>query len=354
MFSAVVLLAAIAATVTHVTDGQSQQLVITSDNIVNDVCINGVSYPLYNYKAVNKFDKVSMPDTWNSGGTGCITVEATNLNKLSWAGILAYEQSATAPTSLLWQCMPMSEVGGTCCSSCSSAPWDKYPPNRLTTYGVNRHHNKDFKSKVPARVTGWFWTKKIKYPHICCRAQSCGNLCKSCKTAGAGLCDPGQCLFGPSGLPTPTPTSVCNYKCCVELWVGATSSKYTIVNKATDKSTSLSTNHKYLLFWIDVTKCSAMDVFESDDDVAVSSKIGVFDNNPQTAHALIVELDTGAAKYGVFIAVQILDGYGIGCCANNFAYDSYTYGKFCYTGYPVHDQVLAHDPVLEPGYVFNY
>jgi hypothetical protein len=106
-----------------------------------------------------------------------------------------------------------------------------------------------------------------------------------------------------------------------------------------------------------------MGVVELDDNADVVTKTAEYNilaqaptNIIQAAHALSIELDTDAAIAHRYITVYILDGYG-GSYRQPFTSpsysDSYSYLKFCYTGYPAADADATHDPVVEPGIVYT-
>jgi len=147
---------------------------ITVDNTLAEVCINGMRYPQTpNYKTVKYFDQIPLPGDWNSDGDGCIAVLGTNNKPLTAAGILACVTSNVNPTALFWRCAPRHKVHG-CCKSCSRAFWKNPATTNMLEYLPNKHHNKDFVDKLPDQckaVNGdlqWHWDNLRKQPNVCC------------------------------------------------------------------------------------------------------------------------------------------------------------------------------------------
>jgi hypothetical protein len=114
-----------------------------------------------------------------------------------------------------------------------------------------------------------------------------------------------------------------------------------------------------MVFWVDITTCTARDRLETDDYGEAVGKVAIYnilaqapDNIIQAAHALAVELDSGESG-GQYITLYILSGFGLTATGPFPDSSSYTYAKFCITGYPVADKDPAHDQKFEPGYVFK-
>lgn len=299
--------------------GEIEHLVITADNILNRVCVDGTdqSPSLTNNKRIPKFDMIPLGE---SGNWSYVTIEGTNLRH-GWAGFLAWE-TATTPTALAkWQCMPMSDVpGGDCCGvSPSDSGWH---PSR-DWYRVNGHHNRNYKAKVPSRVTHWFWSSKIKQSHICCISQKCDEVCAKCMLPGISNCL--ECMFGSTDVNVTDPTSGtvttvpnrCKYKCYVDVSASPTGPKTVtkITNAASGNTVTLDSNRLQIMFWVDVTTCQPSEVTYGDtaNDANAMTTFFRWNADPSYTNFVVVRLfsalDIGSGPTSI-IRVVTLTGTG--------------------------------------------
>lgn len=317
---------------------------VTVDNVLTEVCVNGVAEPqssIPNYDTVRFFDHIDLPADWKSAADGCISVLGHNTNPLTASGVLGCVTfGASNPTALQWKCAPRYAVGGDCCGSCARSIWSTPGVSNLRVYKPNQKHPRDFVDKLHdecPKETRWIWDKHRKQPNVCCTLRACGNLCKSCKVAGAGDCDPGKCMFGRTDIALPPPNRVCNYKCCLEMKTPSDPNltpSYRIINSANGFVRETTCTTRYCMFVLDIEKCDTVETANCANVFECIEKINNLNIVPENANLANVRLSSwdGVVTYAPWITVGTLVG-GVGGPIDDTIHDKVTSASLCLAGY---------------------
>jgi hypothetical protein len=320
-----------------------EKLYITADNVLEEVCVNDVTVgPLTSAFVVGRLDKIPLAAGWNDQWKGCLTVRAYNTKSVTWGGILACVKPAVL-YNLVWQCVEMPQLAGaSCCSSCNNPIWDLPSTANLFQFRPNEHHTKNFVKKLPEMCTSvkgftqWVWDNKRLQPHVCCRARACAAVCLSCELTGPGNCDPGKCLYGPTGL---TAAPLCNYKCCVNVQTfqgsGAASyPKATIINNSLNETYEVPITLDQAAFWLDITTCMPGAFYETSDPAGTTQQTNIWAYDTALTGFVLVDLASGNGL--IWTGIQKFIGDGTYADLNPAIYgQGIATASFCLTGYPL-------------------
>lgn len=320
----------------------------TADNILKKVCVNGAAQAQGpNYKRTNTLDAINLSDTWNSGGTGCISIEAWNTEKNTDSGILACVTSVNYHTAMVWKCAPRhvvkAVVAGGCCSACGHSFWTTYPQH----IGVHtRKPSSSLTDKLPDQCKDeldeamWRWYKDVRQPKVCCTIQACAPLCLDCSTSGPGQCD--KCIFGhnvPSPTPAPPPQQTCASKCCVEVFTSpddAVFPRVTMTNKANNVDTRKTCSGPFCLMILNIDKCEIAEDFVFEFDWQSIDVINPKNILSEYMNVVYIDMQSGSGfNWLPWITIQAMLGTG-GPGLISFTpemYGRYTYTATCFTGY---------------------